>query len=406
MLVEGQSFIVDEVTAEKWVYGGDSLSRVDGRVVLTPYLIPGERARVEVVEDKRGLIRALPREIVTSSVDRVEPPCPYFARCGGCHYQHAGYEFQVRQKAEILREQLRRVGRVQYDGEIQTIAGPPLGYRNRTQFHLDRGQIGYFGEGSHELIPIEQCPISSPKINDALRVLIEMMRDRRWPKFVHAIELFTNESEVVVNIRETEQPVSRSFFEWCAEQIPGAQRGCLDYPAVGNSFQVSHNSFFQVNRFLMDRMVEAAVGDASGATAQDWYAGAGLFSVILAKRFGKVTAVESGSSAARDLKENAKRAGVHVEVMQANVEAFLPSVKQTPDFVLADPPRAGLGKTVTGELLRLKPPKIVVVACDPATLARDLGALTSQGYRIERLTMVDLFPQTYHIEAIAGLELA
>ena len=403
--MEGQSFIVNELTAEKWVYGGDSLSRVEGRVVLTPYLIPGETARVDQVEDKRGLIRALPREVVTPSPQRVVPPCPYFFRCGGCHYQHASYEFQVEQKAAILREQLRRVGHIQYDGEIAAIVGPPLGYRNRTQFHIEGGRIGYFGEGSHELVPIEQCSISSPKINEALTALLAMLPDRRWPKFVRALELFTNEREVLLNVLDSEQPVSRRFFEWCAERIPGAKRGWLEYDAVGHSFQVSHNAFFQVNRFLVDRLVEVAIGDASGVDAHDLYAGVGLFSVMLAKRFERVTAVESGGSAVRDLKENAGRAQVAVDVVQANVEAFLPAVKQAPEFVLADPPRAGLGKAVTAELLRLKPRRIVVVACDPATLARDLGALTTGGYGIERLTMVDLFPHTYHLETVAGLRL-
>ena len=403
MLIVGQNLNVNELTSEKWVYGGDSLSRVGGRVVLTPFLLPGERAQVEAVEDRRGLIRAVARDIVTPSADRVEPPCPYFSRCGGCHYQHASYEFQVRQKAAILREQLRRVGRFQHDGEIETISGPPLGYRNRTQFHLEQGQIGYFGEGSHELVPIDHCPISSPKINEALAALMAMMHDRRWPKFIRAIELFTNERDVMINVLDTRQPVSRRFFDWCAEQIPGAQCGFLDYDAIGHSFRVSHNSFFQVNRFLVDRLAEAAIGDAGGKTAHDLFAGVGLFSVMLAKRFEHVTAVESGASAARDLKHNAERAGVAVEVVQTNVEAFLPTAKEPPDFVLADPPRAGLGKSVVSELARLRPPRIVVVACDPATLARDLGALIGKGYRIDRLVMIDLFPHTYHLETVASL---
>jgi 23S rRNA (uracil1939-C5)-methyltransferase len=405
MRIEEANLILNEVTAEKWVYGGDSLSRVEGQVVLTPYLIPGETARVDAVRGKGGIVRATPREIVTPSPDRVEPPCPYFGRCGGCHYQHARYEFQVQRKADILREQLRRVGHIQYDGEIQTIVGPPLGYRNRSQFHIERGQIGYFGEGSHELVAIDHCPISSPKINEALASLLDMMGDRRWPKFLRSIELFTNESDVMVNILQSEQPMSKRFFEWCAESIPGAQRGSLEYEAGGQAFQVSHNSFFQVNRFLVDPLVAAAVDDFAGAAALDLYAGVGLFSVALAKRFERVLAVESGAGAARDLKQNAERAGVKIEVVQANVESFLPSLKEPPELVLADPPRAGLGKIVTRELVRLKPPRIVVVACDPATLARDLGSLLTGGYGIDRLAMVDLFPQTYHLETVASLRL-
>ncbi len=405
MGIEEANLILNEVTAEKWVYGGDSLSRVEGQVVLTPYLIPGETARVEGVRGKGGVTRATPLEIVTASSQRVTPSCPYFTRCGGCHYQHAAYELQVQNKSEILREQLRRVGRIQYDGEIEVVAGPPLGYRNRSQFHIERGQIGYFGAGSHDLVPIDHCPISSPKINEALGSLRRMLRDRRWPKFLHSLELFTNERDVMVNILQSDQPMSKRFFEWCAESIPGAQRGSLEYEAGGQLFQVSHNSFFQVNRFLLDRLVEVAVGGFSGAAALDLYAGVGLFSVALAKRFEQVLAVESGSGAARDLKQNAQRAGLKIEVVQTNVEAFLPSIQDAPELVLADPPRAGLGKTVTQELVRLKPGRIVVVACDPATLARDLGSLLAGGYRIERLVTVDLFPQTYHLESVASLRL-
>ncbi len=399
----GQNLIVNEVTAEKWVYGGDSLSRVEGRVVLTPYLIPGETARVETSEDKRGLIRAIAREVVNPSPERVEAPCPYFFRCGGCHYQHASYDYQVQQKAEILREQLRRVGRLKYDGPIETLAGPPLGYRNRTQLHIDRGRLGYYGEGSHELVPIERCPISSPKINEAIAVLLDMVRHPRWPKFVQSIELFTNERDVLLNVTETGQPLSKRFFEWCAERIPGAQRGFLEYEAAGHTFQVSHNSFFQVNRFLLDKLVETAISDAAGQTAYELYAGVGLFSINLAKRFEKVIAIESGGGAARDLKHNAASANVAVDVVHANVEAFLPSVQVTPDFVLADPPRSGLGKAVVAELLRIKPRRIVIVACDPATLARDLAPLLADTYRIDRMVMVDLFPQTYHLETVVSL---
>ena len=397
------------MTVEKWVYGGDSLARVDGRVVMTPYLIPGETARVDQTEDRRGLIRAVARDVVTPSPERVDPPCPYFFRCGGCHYQHAAYEFQVQQKAAILREQLRRVGRIQYEGEIAVVSGPPLGYRNRSQFHVDRGRIGYYGEGSHELVAIDHCPISSPRLNEALGELVKMARDRRWPGFVKSVELFTNETDVMVNVLDASQPVAKRFFDWCAERIPGADRGYLEYTAAGRTFQVSHNSFFQVNRFLVEPLVETAVGGASGgALALDLYAGVGLFTLALAGRFERVTAVESGASAIRDLGVNAERAGFSgaaVTAVQANVEAFLSRYGgQAPDLVLADPPRAGLGKTVTSELVRLRPARIVIVSCDPSTLARDLAGLLAGGYRIGRVAMVDLFPHTYHLESVVALE--
>jgi 23S rRNA (uracil1939-C5)-methyltransferase len=160
-----------------------------------------------------------------------------------------------------------------------------------------------------------------------------------------------------------------------------------------------------VNRFLVEKLVEAALPQNTnapgGESALDLYAGVGLFALQMARRFRSVTAVETGSSAAHDLEFNASRAELAVKVEQARVEDYLEHLQVTPEFVLADPPRAGLGKDVVGHLQRLAPPRLTIVSCDPATLARDLAGLSS--YQIESLTMVDLFPQTYHLETIARL---
>jgi 23S rRNA (uracil1939-C5)-methyltransferase len=298
---------------------------------------------------------------------------------------------------------LRRIGRIEV-GEIAVIAGEPWGYRNRTQFHLANNEIGYFGFGTHRLVPVDRCPISSPKVNEALGALRGMLGDRRFPRFVGSLEVFTNESEVQLNVIETAQPVSKRFFEWAAEEIPGLVDDALDYASGPDVFRVRHRSFFQVNRFLAQAMVEAALAGAQGGRALDLYAGVGLFSLPLARRFGEVTAVESSGSAVQDLGFNAARAGLTVGVHHGPVELFIGGLLEAPDFVLADPPRAGLGKAVVRHLVRLKPPRVTVVACDPATLARDLAGLIEGGYRLAELTLVDLFPQTFHIEAIAKLE--
>ena len=391
----GENSILNEVQIEKWVYGGDALARVDGRVVLAPFVLPGETARIEAGED----IHADLVEVLTPAAERVAAPCPHFGKCGGCHYQHAPYEYQVARKVEILREQLRRVGKIDYQGEIRTVTGPPLGYRNRAQFHIGDGQIGYLAARSHELVALPgDCPISSPRLNQALAMLREYLRDPRFPRFVHTVEVFTDETDVQINAIETDRPVARSFYEWCGSKV------ALDYatPTLG-TFRVSPRSFFQVNRFLVEPLVESVLGDSSGATALDLYAGVGLFALPLARRFKSVTAVEAGSAAARDLEVNAERAGLSVQTVRARVEDYLMKAKETPEFVLADPPRAGLGKSVVADLVRLAPERLTVVSCDPATLARDLASL--KGYAIERLILVDLFPQTYHMETIAHLHI-
>lgn len=391
-----------ELTVEKLVYGGQGLARLDGRVVLVPFVLPGERVRVRLETEKPGRIEASLVEALEPAAGRTDPPCPFFYRCGGCQYQHAVYDVQVEQKRAILREVIERIAKIEPPG-IGAVPSPPWEYRNRSQFHLDGGQIGYFGFGTHRLIDVDHCPISSPKINETLAALRDMMRDQRFPRFLRSIELFTNETEVQVNVLESAQPVARRFFEWCAERIPGFAPAAIEYPAGEFVHRVRRRSFFQVNRFLIEEMVRRALEGVEGAAALDLYAGVGLFSLPLARRFGQVTAVETSGSAAGDLDFNARRAGLAIEVRQERAEEYLLSLDGAPDFVLADPPRAGLGKHVVRELLRLRPPLVTIVSCDPATLARDLGMFSAGGYAIEQLTLMDLFPQTFHIETVARL---
>ena len=168
---------------------------------------------------------------------------------------------------------------------------------------------------------------------------------------------------------------------------------------------MSRGSFFQVNRFLIEKLVDVALDGAEGQTALDLYAGVGLFSLPLAQRFRSVTAVESGARAAGDLRYNAERAGVAVRVEQADAEAWMEQLETPPDFVLLDPPRAGIGKRMVDRLAKLRPPRLALVSCDPATLARDLAGLIGAGYRVDKLTLVDLFPQTYHLETVARLSI-
>jgi 23S rRNA (uracil1939-C5)-methyltransferase len=384
--------VANSVTIEKWVYGGEALARLDGRVVLAPFVLPGETVRLESDDG----IHARLAEVLIPAPERVAPPCPLFTRCGGCHYQHAPYNFQIARKVEILREQLRRVGKIEYSGEIETISGPPLGYRNRAQFHIADGSIGYLAARSHTLVPVSgECPISSPRLNQALAEMRGRLGDPRFPRFVRSFEIFTNETDLQINALEADRPIARSFYDWCGSTV------AIDYPTSFGTFRVSPRSFFQVNRFLIEPLVDAALYQAEGKTALDLYAGVGLFAVPLSRRFENVIAVESSVTAARDLEVNAARAEVRLETERARVEDFLRSFAETPDFVLADPPRAGLDKPVVAQLERLAPRRITLVSCDPATLARDLAGLTS--YRIERLTLVDLFPQTYHQETIAQL---
>jgi 23S rRNA (uracil1939-C5)-methyltransferase len=376
-------------TIEKLVYGGDGLARLDGRVVLTPYVLPGEIVRAEVERVKNDLFRGRLIEVISPSPSRVSAPCPYFLHCGGCHYQHADVTYQVEQKRSILREALRRVGKIEFEGEIQSIAGPPWEYRNRAQFHIEDGDIGYFEHGSHSLCPIDRCAIASPALNN----VIATMKDQVPRSFTGSVEFFTNETDIQVNVVDRAPRSVLSMFQSLGVTGP------IEYAG----FRVSRNSFFQVNRYLIDDLVKCALGDREGDWAVDLYAGVGLFSTRLAERFKKVTAVESSRAAFQDLQYNIERRTLPVAVENKTAEEYLASLEETPELILADPPRTGLGKDVVRELARIRSPRLTIVSCDPATLARDLRSLLAGGYRIESVTLVDLFPQTFHLETVVHL---
>ena len=385
------------------MYGGDGLARLDGRVVFAPFVLPGERILARAEQEKPGMVRARMLEVLEAAPDRVVAPCPVYGRCGGCHYQHAPYEYQLAAKRAILVEALQRLGKMEPPAEIAVVAAEPFGYRNRVQLHVEENRLGYREGRSHKLCAVSECPVGSPTINQAIATLAGMQREGRWPRFIRALEVFTDEREVQINVLETDRPVARRFFDWCGTLIPGLVEGALDYRG---EFRVSSNSFFQVNRFLIDRLVEAATEGAEGETAIDLYAGVGLLSLPLARRFREVTAVESGAGAVRDLQFNAARAGLeNLHAIPQTAEEHLAQLESAPDFVVLDPPRTGLGKAVVGRLAELRPRQITIVACDPATLARDLAGLVAAGYRVERMTLVDLFPQTYHLETVVRLML-
>jgi 23S rRNA (uracil1939-C5)-methyltransferase len=432
-----------ELTIEKLVYGGDGLARLAptngpqrATAVFVPYVLPGERVEAGVLEERPGFIRARLDHVLEASELRTEPPCPYFGSCGGCHYQHTSYEQQLRLKSEILRETMRRVAKIDLEIDIQTHPSAPLHYRNRTRFHVrthPEFAIGYFRHSSHQLLPVRECPISSPLINRTLAQLWHEGESGRVPKEIAEIELFVDATDQRLmielylhaassshnglvkfandlgasipelhGIASFHRVISRSGVaeEGHADLLHGARS--MAYEVGTESYRVSAGAFFQTNRSLVPRMVELAVGERKGRHALDLYSGVGLFAVPLARRFDRVVAVESAPGSADDLRANIP---LNVKVSAQSTEAYLTSVADTmrPDLIVADPPRAGLGPTVCGQIEKLRANELVYVSCDPATLARDLKELTSAGLTIAEMHLVDLFPQTFHIESITIL---
>jgi 23S rRNA (uracil1939-C5)-methyltransferase len=432
-----------QLEIEKLIYGGEGLARLpadersSGKAVFVPFVLPGEIVEAVLREEKPGFARAGLEKIIAPSRQRIDPRCPYFERCGGCHYQHTDYDYQLEIKAAILKENLRRIARLELDSELQVHPSPPWNYRNRSRFKLQTAPefaLGYYKINSHELLPVEECPISSPLINHALAVVWEMGRTGKIPAGIQEIEFFTNGDDtealaevycspessasserfatdlktIFANISSVAFFASRSAKaegQGDPQRLNGDGASHLTYKTKGASYRVSASSFFQINRYLIDDLLNIVAGPRkAGATgtALDLYAGVGLFSSFLNREFERVIAVESSPTSHADLLYNSP---ANVKTVRATTEQYLENAagKLRADLVVVDPPRAGLGERVIKALLELKAPRITYVSCDPATLARDLARLLQSGYRVEEAHLVDLFPQTYHLESVFHL---
>ena len=432
-----ERFSAMDVKIEKLVYGGEGLAHYEGSTVFVPYVLPGETARATPFETKKKFVRARLDHLIAPASERVVARCPYFSVCGGCDYQHIPYEAQLKYKADILRETLRRLGRVEWSGEIATHASPPYGYRNRAQWKIrarDKSpagdssagrkifDIGYFRANSTSLCAVDQCPIVSPLLERSLKALHVALAAGELPRELREIEVFADPSDTKLLLTATFAGFPSHADEYAAKirglipeteslvfHDPGRERMELDGPgfitceAGGESFRVGHFSFFQVNRFLIGDMVRTVAGEESGNTACDLYAGVGLFSLPLARRFNRVIAVESNPAATRDLEQNASQ-GAGIIVRTSDVERAIERMKEKFDLIVLDPPRAGLAPGSAARLAKLGAQRITYVSCEPPTLARDLAVILQAGYGIRSIDLFDLFPQTFHMETIVKLE--
>jgi 23S rRNA (uracil1939-C5)-methyltransferase len=377
-----------EVQVEKLVTGGDGLARFEGIPIFVARAAPGDRARVRLVERRPDYARAEIVELLVPGPGRRVPPCPHFADCGGCDLQHLEDGLQVRYKAESVVETLQRVGGVPTPPKVEVIAGAMWGYRLRTQLHSGRDAagntvIGYFARGTQSLVPVRVCPIRVPELERLLPELPARLGDTPPPR----LDLLAGLDGAL-----SAAPV--------AGDLP---HGEVELRVAGASFHLDARCFFQAHRELVVRLVESAVGDWQGERAVDLYAGVGLFSLTLAQRYRAVTAVEGDGVSARYARTNARRNKMpHVEVVAQAVESWVAALPPDLDRVLVDPPRAGLPPAVRRALLRARPRRLTYVSCHAATLARDLRELLA-AYRLEALALVDLFPQSGHMEVVAQL---
>ena len=354
--------IGDEITIEpaELVAGGAALARIDGFPIFTANVYPGDVAVVRLTEVKKGFARAELVRVTALSPLRRAAPCPIAGECGGCNWTALRLDAQLRAKERILRESLRRIGKLQSHPPI-AIHPSPLNYRMRSRLHRDGDAVGFYAMRSHRVVPLAR------------------------------------ECEVVA-VETAQHPIEGETWEIDGRLIHGIME--IEIRVNEFRYRLSTTSFFQVNRHLLSTMLRLVTAHANRVrqkrVAVDLFAGVGFFTLPLAKLFQRVVAVE-GSPSIHYIQ------GSNIEAVQSPVENFrMPDA----DFIFLDPPRAGAQKSVVDAMAQRAGEMICYLSCDPVTFSRDASRLIASGWRIATLDLLDLFPNTHHVETLASFERA
>ena len=380
-----------EVEIERILPGGVGLAHAEGMTVFVYLAAPRDVVHVTIERTRGKVAFASIKEIIKPSPVRVEPPCPYFGRCGGCDFQQLSYEAQLQTKVEIIRDCLHRLGNIDSVSEIPIQPSPlEWHYRARANWQVDSvaRQLGYFERGSNQICDVEFCAVLVPE----LQAMLESVREKLSQQTLASknIEAVTGDTGVSVAADAGEfdtMIVSRAI--------------------AGETYQFSAAGFFQINHELLEPIIEEAIGNATGTLAVDLYCGVGLFTLPLARRFKKVFGIESNRKATHFARENLKSAALtNALVETARVGDWLKENSASlgsVDFLLLDPPRTGAENKDIQGIVALRPSQISYVSCDPATLARDLKKLIAAGYKLNSIKAFDMFPQTHHVETVVRL---
>lgn len=358
---------------------GEAIGRApDGRVVFVPYGLPGEQVEVQLTHERKRFARARLLRVLRASPERTTPPCPHFAHCGGCDWQHLVYPAQLRYKTDAVREQLVRLGRIQDPPVRPCLPAPaPYGYRNRIQLvGAADGRWGYRARKTHVVTPIAECAIAAPELNALLQTL------RAQPG-------------ELADLRLSDEGASRLY--------PGSPPRTI---TVGRwRYRVPGDVFFQVNTAVAALLIEEVLRAAEPTPSSnflDLFCGVGLFTVPLAEHAAFVLGVEVDAQAARVAAENLR--GLPAEVWAMDVGQALKRAalrRRVWRGVVLDPPRGGVEAQALAAISRLNAPRLVYVSCEPATLARDARRLLDAGYHLDYVQPLDMFPQTRHVECVA-----
>jgi len=412
------------VTIDSLAWGGDGVGRCDGKVVFTPLTAPGDLAEVSVVSDRGSYARGSLRKILREGPARVPAPCPVFDTCGGCQWQHIAYEEQLAAKGSILADALSRIGKLALPGELRVVPSPlEYGYRHRTRLQVRSGgegpALGFFRTASHDIVPVAQCPLLHDSLNKLLVPLTKSMaKHPRVFRKVADLSLATDyagrQVRVAISGRSEDATLPAELANHLAAQL--REKGVDIFFAAGEerplalgpdqeSLLVTGNTFTQVNLQQNRRLVEEVVSlaaPAEGESVLDLYCGTGNFTFPLAGRGASVLGIDMGGPSIRCARQNARRLEAAVEFRRSGAESAVVTLAAEGrrfDLVVLNPPRAG-AKDAVAELNRLRPSRVLMVSCDPATFARDAAALSGHGYTLSDLRAFDLFPQTFHFETV------
>ena len=415
---------------EKLVYGGRGLGRLNGRAVFVPFTAPGDIVLVEEKSRKSGYSEAEVVKILERSRERVEPLCPYFGKCGGCDWQHVKYEKQVEYKRAILEENLQKIGKIKKPNIDEVIPSPsPWHYRNRAQIKVKNGKVGFFAKNSHQVVDIDRCPLLKEDIAEIFPRLKELLT--LLPSEPSEFHVYSSgKDEVLLKIvfqgrfKRFEIPVEKLKEVLKVNLVGyGIYRQSNGFPErvrfFGKDFsyeftekfkfRVSADSFFQVNRFQLENLinrVSKVAMEQQYMLAGDLYCGVGTLTIPVGRYVHRAFGIEANFSAVSDALYNKDINGLrNVSFYCRETEEGLPILKEhNPDLVIVDPPRSGLNEKIIktiANLSRLK--KVIYVSCNPSTLARDIATFHRYGINMERAKVIDMFPQTFHVETIAYL---
>jgi 23S rRNA (uracil1939-C5)-methyltransferase len=382
-----------EVEIERLLPGGVGLAHAQGLTLFVSLAAPGDVLRIQIDRLRGKVAFASVLEVIQPSSVRVEPPCPYFGRCGGCDFQQLSYKAQLQTKVEIIRDCFHRIANLSDLPDITIHPSPnEWQYRARANWQFDplTRHLGYFEAGSHRVCDVEVCAVLVPDLQARLEGLRAQIRDDSFPDGVKNVEAVLGDEGV------SQAPA------WGDFSTRNVSRRIAD-----ETYYFSAEAFFQVNHELLVALVDEATGNAHGAVAIDLYCGVGLFTVPLSRCFERVFGVESNHMAARFAQITLQKARLEsAKIITSRVGDWLnrATLESEPvDFLLLDPPRAGAENSVIKGIVARRPRQISYVSCDPATLARDLKKLLAAGYTLDSVAAFDMFPQTHHVETVVRL---